>query len=99
MPFYTYFCPHCNNEEEKFHGMFEEPTILCDKCQTPMKKKFDNCSFILKGQGWASKGTATAGTPKHFKEIGFGVPEVMKDAVSDDVKRNAVKVVKGDKNG
>ena len=95
MPAYDYFCPNCNFKKEVWHGMSEEPEILCDKCQTKMKKGYFSLMFELKGQGWASKGNATAGKPKHFKEIGIGVPESMKDIVSDEVKRNAVEIRKG----
>lgn len=90
MPFYDYFCPSCGKVEEFFHGMFEEPEIKCEKCNQTMKKGYTAIQYALKGQGWASKGTATASKPKHFKEIGVGVPEVMKDVVSKEVKKNAV---------
>jgi len=96
MPTYDYFCTNCGFEKEYFHGMLEEPEIICDKCKEIMKKKVSGgVATIFRGQGWASKGTATASSPRHFKEIGIGVPEVMKDVVSEDVKKSAVKIQRG----
>lgn len=93
---YNYFCPNCGFEKEEFHGMTEKPQIICDECREVMKIKVTGgVGTILKGNGWVSKGSGTAGKAKHFKEIGVGVPEVMSDVVSEEVKRNAVGIRKG----
>jgi putative FmdB family regulatory protein len=94
MPTYDYFCD-CGEKEEIFHGMMEEPEIICKVCGKKMKKGYTGMTFHLKGTGWVSKGTGTASKPKHFKEIGVGVPESMTGIVSDEVKRNAVAIRRG----
>ena len=95
MPAYDYFCPACEKEQEIWHGMFEEPEIICEECGEKMKKGYKAMTFHLHGWGWVSKGSGTANKPKHFKEIGVGVPEVMKDVVSDEVKKSAVGIRRG----
>lgn len=34
MPTHSYRCPTCDKESEHAHGMLEDPTILCDRCDT-----------------------------------------------------------------
>ena len=93
---YDYFCPNCGFEKEEFHGMTEKPKIVCDECGEEMKIKVTGgVGVIYHGQGWVSKGSGTASKPKHVKEIGVGVPEVMKDVVSEEVKKSAVGMRKG----
>ncbi len=38
MPTYDYVCTACSHEQEEFHGMTEEPQIVCPECGKPMKK-------------------------------------------------------------
>lgn len=72
MPFYTYISED-GDEEELFLLMSEatEEKEIDGKTYT-LKPEFGG-TFILKGRGWASKGTATANKPKRGKEIGMKV--------------------------
>jgi len=94
MPTYDYFC-ECGEEKEVFRSMSDTSDIVCEICGKKMKQGFTGMSFILKGNGWASKGTATAGKAKHFKEVAVGVPEAMSGIVSKEVKKKAVAVRRG----
>ena len=38
MPSYDYACTKCENVQEEFHAMSEEPTVDCEKCGSKMKK-------------------------------------------------------------
>lgn len=38
MPFYDYRCTSCDNEQEEFHSMSEDPDIKCKECGADMKK-------------------------------------------------------------
>lgn len=97
MPTYEYYCEKCDIAKEVFHGMTEDPEVLCDTCENKMKKLVSGgTGVIYKGVGWASKGTATASKPRKFRETRIGVPEVMKDVVSDDVKKRANEIKRGD---
>lgn len=57
MPIYSYCCPECGLEIEKFFKTIGEG---CDyipicSCETEMKKVISKSSFKLKGDGWYSK--------------------------------------------
>lgn len=41
MPFYDYKCTACEHEQEEFHGMTEEPEIVCSECGKPMTRVFN----------------------------------------------------------
>lgn len=56
MPTYDYKCSECENIQEEFHGISQEPEIICEKCGSRCKMKFvGNTNFILKGDGWPSQ--------------------------------------------
>ena len=38
MPVYVYGCQECRERDEVVHGMTEIVTVLCRKCQKPMKR-------------------------------------------------------------
>lgn len=91
MPAYDYVCDTCEIVTEITHGMFETPQILC-ACGKEMRKSISGgTGFQLKGNGWASKGTATVGSPKRTKEVGLGVKQGMEDYLNDDLKKIARK--------
>ena len=59
MPTYDYKCPKCDKVQERFHGMNEIPTVICEQCPAVMIRMVGAGSgIIFKGDGW---------TPKHFK--------------------------------
>jgi len=87
MPAYDYVCDACEIDKEITHGMFETPEIVCEKCGKKMRKAVSGgTGFLLKGQGWVSKGSGTT-TPVHTKEYGVKVQPGMEDVLSDDVKK------------
>ena len=51
---YDYYCPNCNFEKEEIHGMTETPEIICEKCNTKMRRAFKKLTYKLNGYGWAS---------------------------------------------
>jgi putative FmdB family regulatory protein len=56
--FYIYHGEDCDHEEEKIHGMNEEPTYNCPKCGAIMKRMiFGGSGVIYKGVGWPRKNT------------------------------------------
>jgi len=71
MPFYTY--TDGEKEIELFLNMSEatEEKEIDDKIYKMVFEPSGN--FILKGQGWASKGSALATKPKKYKEVGVKV--------------------------
>jgi putative FmdB family regulatory protein len=86
--FYQYHCTECENLKDVEHSMKENPEILCDKCNSIMKRVITGgCGVIYRGLGWVSKGTGTANKPKHTKEIGVAVPDYM-DGIVD--KKNVI---------
>jgi putative FmdB family regulatory protein len=59
MPTYDYKCNKCDKVQERFHGINETPTVICEKCSAVMIRMIGAGSgVIFKGDGW---------TPKHFK--------------------------------
>jgi len=38
MPTYDYNCSKCEHIQEEFHNMIDEPSIVCEKCGTIMKR-------------------------------------------------------------
>lgn len=55
MPTYDYKCFSCDTKKQEFHGINEEPKIICD-CGSEMKKAIPkNVNFVLKGLGWSGK--------------------------------------------
>jgi len=51
MPTYDYKCPKCGIVKERFHGMNEHPTVICESCPAVMNR------MIGKGSGVHFKGT------------------------------------------
>ena len=60
MPIYQYQCPTCGYIVEELVKMGSEIYIGCPKCSegygVTMKKIISKSSFVLKGDGWDSKG-------------------------------------------
>lgn len=54
---YDYKCTECANEQGEFHGMNENPELVCSNCgKTTMKKMIPkNFNFVLKGASWSGK--------------------------------------------
>lgn len=61
-----YYCIECENIQEIIikDGKIED---VCEKCGGELKKYFGSLNFQLKGNGWASKGSAHLGPPKRTK--------------------------------
>lgn len=53
MPTYTYTC-ECNTEVEVQHSMNETPELICEKCNTLLRKKFAAPQIQFKGEGFYS---------------------------------------------
>ena len=83
MPFYTYVSKD-GEEIEKLFSMSERPDTITENGKTFERKQEFASTFILKGYGWASKGTGTAPTPKKSKaEVGIAVNHDLKKAMKD----------------
>ena len=92
---YIYFCSNCNNEQEVWHSMIEEPEIKCNKCNSIMKRKITGgAGFQLKGYGWTTQGSKDGTQSKGIKttETKVAVPLSMNGVVSEEVKKSANKV-------
>jgi putative FmdB family regulatory protein len=47
MPTYNYICEKCNNVQEEYHMMSENPKIKCVKCgSTKISKEITNCTIV-----------------------------------------------------
>jgi putative FmdB family regulatory protein len=55
MPTYDYQCQKCQNIQEVFHPISENPRVACVKCQSKCKRIVTQVNFILKGGGWPSQ--------------------------------------------
>ena len=91
---YLYFCPNCDAEKEDWHGILEEPEILCDSCKTIMKHKITGGeAFHLKGFGWSTVGSkdATQGHHKPVSQVEMAVPVAAGGSgiVSEEAKKGA----------
>jgi putative FmdB family regulatory protein len=52
MPTYDYYCKKCDSETEVFHGMSEEPEVICTECGEHMTKKISaGAAFRIAGGG------------------------------------------------
>jgi putative FmdB family regulatory protein len=49
MATYVYRCDNCKDEIEVMHPMNNKPEIVCEKCNSIMKKKFVPTSAIIIG--------------------------------------------------
>jgi putative FmdB family regulatory protein len=56
MPYYEYQCPKCGHEFEVMHTKITDKKEACPKCGSKAKKLISECSFGLKGTGWAADG-------------------------------------------
>lgn len=72
MPFYKYVAED-GEEIEKFFTMQDRPDQIEENDKVYERVPEFGTTFHLKGTGWASKGTATADSPKHGKEVGIAV--------------------------
>ena len=55
MPVYDYHCQICDNHQEEYHSINENPIIKCEKCGEKCEKYFTgSTNFVLKGDGWSS---------------------------------------------
>lgn len=72
MPFYKYESED-GEQIEKFQQMSEMSDYIEENGKIYYRLPEFSGGFILRGQGWASKGNATAGSPKHGKEVGLKV--------------------------
>ncbi len=53
MPTYDYQCESCQSVREVFHGISEEPEILCEQCNAKMKRMIGaGVGIIFKGSGF-----------------------------------------------
>ena len=53
MPTYDYQCESCNGIREVFHGINEQPEVLCEECSGKMKKMIGTgAGIIFKGSGF-----------------------------------------------
>lgn len=53
MPTYDYQCESCRSVREVFHGINEEPEVLCEECHTRMKRMIGTgAGIIFKGSGF-----------------------------------------------
>lgn len=77
MPIYEYEC--------KRHGLRKEVLVIgsegaerppCDWCGLPMKKIMSECTFHLKGCGWAKDGYRNVLTPEN-NPVNEGRPDLV----------------------
>jgi len=82
MPFYTYVSED-GDEQELFLTMSEatEEKEIDGKVYK-LRPEFGG-NFILRGRGWASKGTATHNKPRRGKEIGIKVDNDKKQQMKE----------------
>jgi putative FmdB family regulatory protein len=80
--FYEYRCIECDYEEEKTHGMMEEPIYNCPKCDAVMKRIiFGGSGVHYKGVGWPRKGTGLDPKPKRYGIKELRGPAFLKKAI------------------
>jgi len=79
MPTFDYKCAECHYQEEKIHGMKEEPEYKCPKCGFSMVRQFtpNIAGFIFKG------GTETI----NWKEKRYRLKRSEQMAVKQEVHR------------
>ena len=82
--YYDYVCFEDEILEEHKHGMLESPEFLCPECGQKMKKAILNTKFILRGQGWATKGSATANPVRKVREHKIGIKKGYEDSVTPE---------------
>ena len=67
MPTYDYRCEKCDKVFEEFHGMTEDPKVLCPDCGGEAKKMIGGgLGVIFKGSGFYvtdNKGAAKSAAP------------------------------------
>ncbi len=52
MPTYQYECMECKHQFEVVQSMKDEPVKNCEKCNGPVRKKFNAAGIIFKGSGF-----------------------------------------------
>jgi len=53
MPTYDYKCPSCDNSFEKFHGISENPEVLCTSCGVVTVRQISfGGGIVFKGSGF-----------------------------------------------
>jgi putative FmdB family regulatory protein len=56
MPIYTYECETCHKVSTYYQVITAVPLTVCKACHGRLVKILSECSFILKGSGWAKDG-------------------------------------------
>jgi putative FmdB family regulatory protein len=46
MPIYTYFCKHCNREQEKITSISVRDNIFCTDCEMKMDRLLDTPGMV-----------------------------------------------------
>lgn len=56
MPVYEYKCSTCGREHEAVESIHAPAFKDCPDCAGTAERQISNCSFSLKGHGWAKDG-------------------------------------------
>jgi len=52
VPLYRYICENCGNEKVILHGMNETLDVICEECNSVMKRTIGRVGIIFKGEGF-----------------------------------------------
>ena len=52
MPLYEYGCPSCGQVSDIRHGFDEKPEVRCERCGTPLVRRFSAAPIVFKGSGF-----------------------------------------------
>lgn len=83
MPFYR-FKAEDGQEIEKMFSIQDRPDEITEEGKLFKRVLEFSTNFILKGQGWAGKGSATAPSVKRGKEVGIAVDTEKKNQMKRD---------------
>lgn len=83
MPFYLYKAED-GQEIEKMFSIKDRPDEIIEEGKLYKRVEEFSTNFILKGGGWAGKGSATAPSVKKGKEFGIAVDTEKKNQMKRD---------------
>jgi len=94
MPTYEYRCPKCENEQEDFHWISQNPEIKCEECGEVMVRQLSACGVVFKGSGfyatdYKNPEQSNQAVRKTVKSLAQGDQKVAEDIVGDPTKLQA----------
>lgn len=82
MPLYEYGCTSCGLVTDIRHGFDEKPEVKCERCGTPLVRRFSAAPIVFKGSGFyvTDSRKSSSGNGKSETSTSSSTPETKTEA-------------------